>query len=215
MRIWRRALAILFFGVIICNTVAVRVKASFIGTAVLFHSNDEWSGDASFIHGIGTSLSNVNFNVIEAQRPSTIYAFNTNLQSSDVFYLRCHGLASGGVIQLSSGVNYNSGNLPASLSNDIVFISICYGAKNNATYGNLCSNMVTAGAGTVFSYSDTVYVAEARYLEQQFFTQAIDNHRNMLVSYSLARNATASYYGINSTAQSSFCMYGNSSAYIY
>lgn len=149
----------------------VQVTATIGNTTTFLYSEDFFTGDKNIITSYYQKFISRNMPARLSSRPTSIYALQQELKNSESVFISSHGTDIGSVIVLnvtgSSTLLFDCSDIPKNMDGKLVYLSICYGAKNNAATGqNLCNTLVKNGYSTVIGYNTAVSSSKSRTYEK-------------------------------------------------
>ena len=178
----------------------------------LVYSDDEFDGDKSFATRLQNIFTTGGLKASLQTRPASAYGINSIMSNSDCTYISAQGSSDGSVIELKkNSVYYTPDNVAKGMNGNLVFLSVCYGAKTNSSGANLCSTIVKRGYRAAIGYKTEVGVEECRTFEKEFFYNWIVEKKYLLPAFSTARDYVSSRYGSSNAVVTSVTYFGNGS----
>lgn len=145
------------------------------------------------------------------ERPTSVYGLNAILSNSDCTYISSMGQPDGSIIELKQySVYYRPDDVTKDMNGNLVFLSVCYGAKTNKVSGmNLCSTLVSKGYRAAIGYKGKVGVGECREFEKDFFYNWVVEKKCIINAFTAARDYVSSKYGSNNPVPATAAFFGN------
>lgn len=190
---------------------STKVSATLGNIESLVYSDDEFDDDKSFATSLKSTFATGGLKASLWTRPASEYGINSIMSNSDCTYISAQGSSDGSVIELKkNSVYYRPDNVVKGMNGNLVFLSVCYGAKTDSSSGaNLCSTIVNRGYRAAIGYKAEVGVEECRAFEKEFFYNWVVEKKYLLPAFTTARDYVSSRYGSSNAVVTSAAYFGN------
>ncbi len=192
---------------------STNVSATMGNIESLVYSDDEFDGDKNFATSLKSTFATGGLKASLWTRPTSKYGINSILSNSDCTYISAQGSSDGSVIKLkNNAAYYTPDDVAKDMNGNLVFLSVCYGAKTNKVFGmNLCSTLVSKGYRAAIGYKGKVGVGECREFEKDFLYNWVVEKKCIINAFTTARDYVSSKYGSSNPVPATAAFFGNGS----